>query len=64
MMDKIEKLFGIIGGIAFLCLGLWFESIYTGSNSDYVGFLLVLIIAVVATIFSLRWKPHRKDLKK
>jgi len=54
----------IIGGIGFLSLGLWFESISSWGAGSLLVFGFVFFIAVVATMLSTRWKPQSWKVEK
>ena len=63
-MNTLEKVMSIIGGITFLGLGLWFESAYSAGSTALLIFVLVFIVAVVATILSYAWKPYKRKVEK
>ena len=63
-MNTLEKVMSIIGGITFLSLGLWFESAYSAGSTAHLIFVLVFIVAVVATILSYAWKPYKRKVEK
>ncbi len=63
-MNTLEKVMSIIGGITFLSLGLWFECAYSAGSTALLIFVLVFIVAVVATILSYTWKPYKRKVEK
>lgn len=54
----------IIGGIAFLGLGLWFESAFSEGDTVFLLFCIIFIIAIVATILSYTWRPYKRKVQK
>jgi len=63
-LNAKEKLLSIIGGVGFLCLGIWFETVKYWKETSLLLFSLVFVIAVVATLFSYHWKPAKFKLEK
>jgi hypothetical protein len=54
----------IIGGIGFLYLGIWLETIQNWQNDFYILLGVDLIVAVFATTLSYHWLPRRSKLEK
>jgi len=48
----------IIGGVGFIILGICLESTTSWRTEAILGFGSILLIAVVATILSTRWRPQ------
>ncbi len=63
-MNALEKVMSIIGGIAFLGLGLWFESAFSEGNTAFVLFCIIFIVAIVATILSYTWRPYKRKVQE